>query len=772
MEAPPSKRGKHTGTGVALASATHPPNRLSLLPSAVLLHLSDSFLLDSDAARAARSSHAALQTLKHYKFKGRVPMQEALKFRIDNGAAASPAQSESPVAAAAAAAVSVPAAATADAVPVESMASLPPLRSAWRFGQVRHVHTLDYGSYAQRLHLLPSSVVELQLAWERSGYDEVGGDEDDEESEYSDGSSDRSDEESGVENSQIQRATPYPPPPPDPVRPPPPLLGALPQSMQTLVIDRARDGVQHNDRFIPQPPPGWSLPPSLTQLTVGFEWDRLTDLQLPDGLLELVLQGDDYSDDPVSPALPPLPESLTKLDLGNTWKGAALPPQWPRALTELNLSRYAGPLDKLQLPESLQKLTLNMSEDSTQNVSDLRLPLQLPSLCFGSFFNCSLEGLALPASLTELHFDAGCGATFNLPVEHLRLPEGLRSLRLPISLAHPVAALSLPASLTQLRLSRKMTSALPPLAHTSLQELDMSHVKQPYRHNWAKVRFPPSLHTFTAPRGQRITASMNALFATSHLTHLDFSECESNKHHLLGVCWPPQLRKLKFDRCQSSALLTAAHWQPPVSLTELHFSYFLPNKPVSDILLPPALEVLHMGGGKQSLRSLQLPATLRELHLSWDLPVTELLPQPLPPGLQGLHFGSRFNRPVNGLQLPPGLQALHFGDSFNQPVAELQLPASLRELSFGTSFLQPLSQLPLPPGLQKLSLHGTRRRDSLRWWLRHSMDKAQTLPPLLPASLRVLAASRQFIDKLLNGEQSGQQLPPACVLQELPGDLR
>ncbi len=169
------------------------------------------------------------------------------------------------------------------------------------------------------------------------------------------------------------------------------------------------------------------------------------------------------------------PSSLTELDFGKQWAGEKLPAAapLPAGLTSLKLASYAGSLAELQLPLSLLQLILN-SVLGSNSLCDLRFPVQLRSLCFGTDFNTSLEGVTLPPALTELHFDSDKGV-FNHPLEHLELSPGLLSLRLAFFFNHPLAKLRLPVSLTHLHFGRTYNEGpLPALQHTALQSFDLS----------------------------------------------------------------------------------------------------------------------------------------------------------------------------------------------------------------------------------------------------------------------------------------------------------
>jgi hypothetical protein len=484
-------------------------------------------------------------------------------------------------------------------------------------------------------------------------------------------------------------------------------LDSLPSTLCTLTID---DPTGYP--FVFQPRQGWQLPASLTHLQAGHYWHRLDNLQLPIGLKTLILSPNrQYRDECVKLPLS-LPNALTRLDLGCNWNGTWLPPL-PQSLTELNLGCYAGLLSKVQLPESVERLQINSQFDGEPFLFDLRLPTRLRSLRLGVYFNClPLPGVVLPASLTELYVDPD-NKYFNQPLECLHLPEGLLSLHLPHCFNQP---LELPTTLTELQFgnSRVHSSAYTHplcLEHTSLHVLDMSRMERWHLDCERNLRLPSSLHTLILHPLGVLTASINTLFTNSHVTHLDITNVIGHcaRHALMEVRWPPHLCKLTFGAAWTTQL-TDAHWKPPASLVELHLprSDTFEQHPVSSLLLPSSLQVLHVHNRRTSLRLLRLPCTLRELHLgsSWNL-TTSKLPK-----------------------LPPNLRVLAFGRGFNQQIRDLALPQSLRVLSLSQHFgLQSPIPWNHPEPCSSMS----------------SVALGKLLPPL-PVGLRVLHGGRSFLD--------------------------
>ncbi len=661
------RQGGHAAAPVfspAVASASRA--RLLSLPDAVLLHrIADAFLFDYEAVRCAVTCHATFHALRGYKLKSEVTIDEALKFADGS----SMADREVRAAEAAAVATSTVAGRAGPALSTVNLneltiSSAVPLRSPWRIGLPQRVRVWAHQDGAAHLDWLPRSVTELDA------------------NQFEDDSEDEEDDEDAAHSH--------------------------PRSVSAL---------------------RWLAPAGDTDPPAGVKhWNRLVDLTLPDQLQTLILphcfDQDDDSCGGNQQQLPPLPSSLTALDLGHKWAGDTLPPL-PAGLTELNLAAYSGPLAELQLPHSLLRLRIDRADTP---LAALRLPPQLKTLQFGPWFNASLEGVVFPASLTKLHFDK-YGA-FNQPLEHLQLPSGLRSLILANSFNQPLPVL--PASLTRLQLGSRFDRPLPSLARTSLLKLGMSGMRS-WSQSVAQWRFPPTLHTFVAPPSILVNSSLNAFFASSSLTHLDLSACFSDRDHptdLRAIQWPPQLRKLTFGYNWQTPL-TAAEWTPPASLLELQLPSYLgwAQDSFTTLLLPPALEVLHLGRVAQSLRTLHLPSTLRELHLglAWNLPINELP------------------------HLPSTLETLAFGNRFSQPIAALQLPASLRTLSFGADFNQPLHSLHLPEGLHSLIFQNSYISRFNRPPKEHSR---------LPAGLRIFAAPGELLMSVF----AQIDLPPQCVL--------
>ncbi len=189
-DAPHAKRSKHdhatadassgTAAGEAAASAAAtvgeqatapaptpiaasvPCAGLLSVPVDVMLLLADSFLLDSDAVRCARSCHSTFLALRRYRLKSAVTFDEAIRFADDSSAAWQ-------------AAVEATEAKTAAASPLRQPAAAsfpPPLRSPWRTGRLQRVKVWANQDGAAQLDWLPRSVTELQAKQEKAKDDE------------------------------------------------------------------------------------------------------------------------------------------------------------------------------------------------------------------------------------------------------------------------------------------------------------------------------------------------------------------------------------------------------------------------------------------------------------------------------------------------------------------------------------------------------------------------------------------------------------------------
>jgi len=359
----------------------------------------------------------------------------------------------------------------------------------------------------------------------------------------------------------------------------------------------------------------------------------------------------------------------------------------------------------------------------------------------------------LPASLTEL--DMGPLERFDHPLEQLRLPCGLRILRLPWCWNHPIELLQLPPSLTEFNLGDKFNHPLvawnPPAGLTTfelpgswalepsqlrlppnLQTLALSHLFNTARESLSLLHLSTRLHSLKL--GGRIEGDeLAALTLPQSLTSLDLGDgCDASLDH---VQWPPHLTRLATGMTFKQPLVD---WSPPSSLTELfigdRWGYGWWDLPVSQLRLPSNLHKLTFGSDfNQPLNGLQFPSSLRVLtfgrKFKQSLGRNAWSP---PPDLEELHLGTEWNRPCTDLHLPTRLRKLTLSRSFNQRLENerrecaLKLPHTLRELRFGVNFDRSLRLLHLPPSLRLLSLPTS-----------HLYPRTH-LPSTLPARLQCL----------------------------------
>ena len=253
----------------------------------------------------------------------------------------------------------------------------------------------------------------------------------------------------------------------------------------------------------------------------------------------------------------------------------------------------------IQLPSSLQSLTVN------QSMEGIQLPSSLQSLTFGESFKQSLDGIQLPSSLQSLTF----GWRFNQSlVDGIQLPSSLQSL----------------------------TFAFDARFNQSLEG----------------IQLPSSLQSLTF--GYHFNRSLEGSQLPSSLQSLTFGF--GFNQSLEGIQLPSSLQSLTFGYCFNQSLDGI---QLPSSLQSLTFGYEF-NESLEGIQLPSSLQSLTFGKSfDQSLYGIQLPSSLQsltvggEFNQSWD-------GIQLPSSLQSLTFGHQFNQSLDGIRLPSSLQSLTF----------------------------------------------------------------------------------------------------------------
>jgi len=413
-----------------------------------------------------------------------------------------------------------------------------------------------------------------------------------------------------------------------------------------------------------------------------------------------------------------LPRSLTHLaywvdgddDLAAKHEG------WPPSLTSLELQYGGSKPFSAPLPSTLRVLLCN---------ADLSPSLVLPdSLTTLSAGRLDRPVSQLPPHLTELS---------------IRLPEVKKSKKL-VEQAQPMDLSNLPASLTHLKISGRLSPYGPPVVAAkfppllrclrlvfvtlrltdtlpeSLEELTitrgMAIIDHPFRHaRLRKLVLPdefnqlirasdfPSLQVlslgskFNHPLDD-LPRSLSELTVRGDLDRLPAS---------LTMLTPKRAIKRPLDKLPSSLRILDLRSEIrhnlnhlPDSLAELRLAGSNFNKPLDH--LPRQLKMLALSDDfQQSLDA--LPDGLTHLDLSRSRTFNHPLDH-LPDSLQALFLPEAFNHPFP--RLPSGLRVLDFPPfaHFNRPLDHL--PESLKSLRLGGAFNQPFHRL--PRGLAYLSL--------------------------------------------------------------------
>ena len=476
-------------------------------------------------------------------------------------------------------------------------------------------------------------------------------------------------------------------------------------------------------KYYNQPIEGLKLPAALIKFQFGYCFNHsLQSLQLPSGLLELTLGS--YWRRPLS-ELPPLPDSLLSLCVGEFNLPADAQFRWPPNLRSFHFSYLEHPLPgNAQLPPWLQELHIG----------------------FG--FAQPLELLPLPEALLTLDFHLDHPFNFRHHINAVVWPAGLRSLTLPERWNQPVAGLRLPDSLTSLSFGSYFCQSLrewhPPAslldfkltahwrgfaaADLVLPAL-LTHFDIPgaWSVELADLALPAGLQSIKLGRHTRITDTVRVHLPAA-LTSIDLGE--GFEGTLDGLQWPPALTHLRTGNAFNQPLL---QWIPPPTLTHLQLGsnnadYWRKdrggwNLPASQLRLPPNLQRLEFG-------------------FTFDQPLVDWHP---PPSLRHLHF-ARWNRPWSDLQLPAQLDSLRF-DKWNQMLEGLRLPSRLRELHYFGETARPLRSMLLPSSLHVLTVPKLKLSDL----------PAADLPQSVPASLRLIvvesvAALRAWLSWLKRAE--------------------
>lgn len=224
------------------------------------------------------------------------------------------------------------------------------------------------------------------------------------------------------------------------------------------------------------------LPPSLTQLDFGLHFGRsLLEWNPPDSLTSLTMPPR------LDLSMIRLPAKLTALSVTYPFRSSTDSPtttftrdrlfQLPATLQTLRLGGFLNDEDftHLTLPHSLT--SLHLGQECDVSLDDVVWPPQLTRLTLGECFNQPLINWSPPPSLTQLSLgnEAGAGA-WNLPVSQLRLPVNLHCLTFGSDFNQPLSGFQFPSSLRILRFGQKFNQSLSLCAWSpppTLEELDL-----------------------------------------------------------------------------------------------------------------------------------------------------------------------------------------------------------------------------------------------------------------------------------------------------------
>ena len=343
------------------------------------------------------------------------------------------------------------------------------------------------------------------------------------------------------------------------------------------------------------------------------------------------------------------------------------------------------------LPSTIHTVRLSFS---LRGLDRIHLSRYVKTLEVDSIRDESLQDIHLPdPGLHELLFDDS--SEFNGPLDRLRLPSSLHTLRLGCCFDQPVEHLCLPSSLTDLTLGTGQLNQSgafnQPVDGLCLSEgLKFLRFSQCFNQRMDRLKATITVAIFKDGEGFQPTS---AAVGSARITLVMSTNWRlpADQLHL-----PPALQQLIFPS----------------------FSAF--NHPIANGLLhlPATLLILDLGSRfNQSLRSITFPSSLTSLRLpgafSHPLGLLDWTP---PPALQELELGFHWNHPFSQLSLPPSLTSLTIRYAINQPPQDCEWPPSLRTLSLNvTRWSQPNECLPrnLPQSLQVLELWGADERTSL-----------------------------------------------------------
>lgn len=398
----------------------------------------------------------------------------------------------------------------------------------------------------------------------------------------------------------------------------------LPENLETLIF-----GERYNQSL-----QGVQFPSSLDSLIFGFEYNQsLEGVKLPSGLQHLDF-GYKYNQSLKMVQLPndlktldlgysfnqsihqiQLPSSLERLSFGGQFQQSLEDVTFPQ-LKSLHLSQISLVSPK-QLAEfrglqQLQQLCL-ADFNAALDLSDLT---QLKDLVMGGKFNRSLDQLQLPDSLETLTL----GYCFDQPLSHL--PAGLTRLELGHSFDQALGAL--PCHLRSLSFECAFDQKLENLPST-LQSIRFGSC---FNQSLVGVQLPSDLCELTF--GYFYDRSLKGVNWPLNLQSLTFGHLFNSS--LAEAKWPPRLVSLSFgdtfnqplqgglpDSLEQLTLgqefrqsLERVNWP---NLKSLDLGGF--RQSIKEVQWPPSLESLTFGDDfNQSLENVKLPESLQSLTFS------------------------------------------------------------------------------------------------------------------------------------------------------------
>ncbi len=188
---------------------------------------------------------------------------------------------------------------------------------------------------------------------------------------------------------------------------------------------------------------------------------------------------------------------------------------WPSALEEINIGRIDNDDEHFHLPASLKRIIfsnnfntpfdrvtfneglveIRLEDDCFFNhpIEHIRFPDSLKTLKLGAAFNQPVEQLQFPTSLRYLEF----GDRFDQPVEQCQLPPNLVSLIFGKTFNSPIGAL--PSSLKVLKLGNWFNFPLVRLPK-GLVELSIGSIQgNDFKQDLSFIEFPGSLRVVSVP---------------------------------------------------------------------------------------------------------------------------------------------------------------------------------------------------------------------------------------------------------------------------------